>query len=117
MTRPGSGTYVAERSRAIDRPADLGWQTLALGNRTVDATSVTYLLQTEEPGVISLAGGYPHPGLLPGRAVAAAIGRAARRPDAAVRPPLAGIPALRSWFARSVDGSVAPEDVLVATRS
>src|SRR5262249_51445649 len=39
--------------------------------------------------------------------------RAARRPDASERPPLAGIPALRAWFARSISAAISPEDVLV----
>jgi DNA-binding transcriptional MocR family regulator len=86
VTRPGSGTYVAERAARATEPPDLSWQTLALGDRTVDATSVAFLLQTEPPGVVSLAGGYPHPSLLPNRALGAALARAGRRPDASERP-------------------------------
>jgi DNA-binding transcriptional MocR family regulator len=114
VTRPGSGTYVAERvSRAVE-PPDLSWQALALGDRTVDATSVAFLLQVEPTEAVSLAGGYPHPALLPNRALGAALARAARRPDASERPPPAGLPALRAWFARSLGAAaVAPEDVLV----
>jgi DNA-binding transcriptional MocR family regulator len=113
VTRPGSGTYVAERAMRAVEPPDLSWQTLTLGDRTVDATSVAFLLQTEPAGTVSLAGGYPHPSLLPNRALGAALARAGRRPDASERPPPAGIPALRAWFARSLGAAVAPEDVLV----
>ncbi|MCA1690172.1 MAG: GntR family transcriptional regulator, partial [Actinobacteria bacterium] len=76
ITRPGSGTYVAE-SRPAGPPdgLDTSWQTVALGDRTVDAESVAFLLAPHQPGAISLAGGYPHPSLLPTRALAAALGR------------------------------------------
>jgi DNA-binding transcriptional MocR family regulator len=113
VTRPGSGTYVTERPSAAVTRSDLSWQTLALADRTVDATSVAFLLQPDVPNAVSLAGGYPHPSLLPGRALGAALGRAARRADAAERPPLDGIPALRAWFARSLGGAVTRDDVLI----
>jgi DNA-binding transcriptional MocR family regulator len=113
VTRPGSGTYVAERAARAAEPPDLSWQTLALGDRTIDTTSVAFLLQTEPSGAVSLAGGYPHPSLLPNRALSAALARAGRRPDASERPPTAGLPALRAWFARSLGAAVSPEDVLV----
>lgn len=114
VTRPGSGTYVAEPppTRSVEE-ADLSWQTTALGDRTVDADSVAFLLAEDVPGALSLAGGYPHPSLLPTRALAAALARAARRPDAVERPPLTGLAGLRAWFARSVDTSVSIEDVVV----
>ncbi|MGH8919492.1 MAG: GntR family transcriptional regulator, partial [Actinomycetes bacterium] len=126
VTRPGSGTFVAERPRRLAAAAtgcggggggssgsgaadasgavgagrpDLSWQTLALGDRTVDAASVAFLLQAPAPGAVPLADGYPHPSLLPHRALAAALARAGRRPDASERPPPAGIESLRSWFA------------------
>ncbi|HSZ69609.1 MAG TPA: PLP-dependent aminotransferase family protein [Solirubrobacteraceae bacterium] len=113
VTRPGSGTYVAERGPAADPLEDLSWQTLALGDRTVDASSVAFLLRGAEPGQLSLTGGYPNSSLLPGRALALAIARAARRPDAAERPPVAGIAPLREWFARQVAGTVSADDVLI----
>ncbi len=113
VTRPGSGTYVAERREAVAQTRDLSWQTAALGDRTIDATSVAYLLQTPVPGAITLNGGYPHASLLPARPLAAAVARAARRPDATERPPLGGLGALRAWFARTVGASATAEDVLV----
>ena len=113
VTRPGSGTYVAERREASVATRDLSWQTAALGDRTIDATSIAYLLQTPIAGAITLNGGYPHAALLPGRALSAAIARAARRPDASERPPLGGLGALRAWFARAVGAAATAEDVLV----
>jgi DNA-binding transcriptional MocR family regulator len=113
VTRPGSGTYVAERQMRAPEPEDLSWQTLALGDRTVDATSVAFLLRAQEPGQVSLAGGYPHSSLLPGRALGAALARAARRPDVSDRPPPKGISALRAWFARPLAGMVSADDVLI----
>lgn len=116
VTRPGSGTYVAERLAV--GPADgldTSWQTVALGDRTVDAASVAFLLATQHAGAVSLAGGYPHPSLLPTRALGAALARAARRPDASERPPLQGISGLRTWFAGSVGSGIGADDVLITT--
>jgi DNA-binding transcriptional MocR family regulator len=115
VTRPGSGTYVGHRPAMPATGEDLSWQTAALGDRTIDTASVEYLLQAGPPESISLAGGYPHPSLLPTRALAAALARAARRPDASERPPFEGLSALRGWFARSVGGSVTANDVLVTS--
>jgi DNA-binding transcriptional MocR family regulator len=115
VTRPGSGTYVCERASRHLGGSDLSWQTAALGDGTVDSASVEFLLQSEAPERISLAGGYPHPGLLPTRAVAASLARAARRSDAAQRPPLEGLSALRAWFARIAGGSVTAKDVLITS--
>ncbi|MGI8411054.1 MAG: PLP-dependent aminotransferase family protein [Solirubrobacteraceae bacterium] len=112
-TRPGSGTYVAEPFVPAAGSMDFSWQTLALTDRTIDATSVAFLLQSEVEGMVSLAGGYPHPSLLPGRALTAALARAARRPEAAQRPPPAGIGGLRAWFARSLGTTISPEDVII----
>ncbi|HEX2316778.1 MAG TPA: PLP-dependent aminotransferase family protein, partial [Thermomonospora sp.] len=57
--------------------------------------------------------GYLPPSLQPLRALATAAARAARRPDAWERPPLAGIDGLRAWFARTIGGDVTPADVLI----
>lgn len=115
VTRPGSGTFVAERSSPAADPPDLSWQALVLGDRTIDATSVAFLLRPEATGAVSLAGGYPHSSLLPNRALGAALARAARRPDASERPPPAGLSALRAWFGGTVGVAVSPEDVLITS--
>lgn len=114
VTRPGSGTFVAERPRAVSpAPADLGWQAVALADRAVDAGGVAGLLATPPDGVIALSGGYLAPELQPVRALAAAAARAARRPDAWERPPLAGLRGLREWFARTAGGDLTAADVTV----
>ncbi len=114
VARPGSGTYVAERSRpSPHRPADFSWQAVPLSDRTVDADGVIALLSPPPDGVIALSGGYLAPSLQPVRALASAAARAARRPGAWERPPLPGVRELREWFARTIGGDVAPGDVTI----
>ncbi|MFI6523052.1 PLP-dependent aminotransferase family protein [Spirillospora sp. NPDC050679] len=115
VTRPGSGTFAAERPGPAAGPADLDWQAVTLGDRAVDASGVTWLLTPPPEGVIALSGGYLHPTLQPTRALAAAAARAARRPDAWELPPLGGSAELRAWFARAVGGHAAPSDVLITS--
>jgi DNA-binding transcriptional MocR family regulator len=119
VTRPGSGTFVAarpvqpSRSAAAPEPADFDWQSVALGDRTIAAAAVRALLTPPADGTIALSGGYLPPSLRPERALATAMARAARRPDAWDVPPLTGIGGLRAWFARSVGGDATPADVLI----
>ena len=115
VTRPGSGTYVAERPAATApaEPADFDWQAVALGDRTIAAAGVAGLLTPPPAGTIALSGGYLPVSLRPVRALAAALARAARRPDAWDIPPLGGVAELRAWFARGVGGDVTPADVLI----
>ncbi|MEU5878409.1 PLP-dependent aminotransferase family protein [Spirillospora sp. NPDC047279] len=115
VTRPGSGTFAAERPAPAPGGADLGWQSVALGERSVDAAGVTWLLTPAPDGVIPLSGGYLHPSLQPLRALAAAGARAARRPDAWETPPLNGLAGLRTWFARSAGGDLTASDVLITS--
>ncbi|HEX6468881.1 MAG TPA: PLP-dependent aminotransferase family protein [Streptosporangiaceae bacterium] len=114
VTRPGSGTFVAERRQAgATEPADFGWQAVALGDRTIDASAVRGQLTAPPEGTIALNGGYLPTSLRPVRELGTALARAARRPDAWDVPPLAGITELRAWFARAVGGEVTPADVLI----
>ncbi len=114
VARPGSGTYVAERSRpSPHRPADYGWQAVPLADRTVDSAGVVSLLSPPPDGVIALSGGYLAPGLQPVRALSTAAARAVRRPNSWERPPLAGVWELREWFARASGGDVTPGDVTI----
>ena len=116
VSRPGAGTYVAERARVGARgPADLAyaWQTVPLADRTVDARGVLALLSPPPDGVIALSGGYLAPELQPTQALATAAARAVRRPDAWERPPLYGLRGLREWFARTAGGDVSAADVTV----
>ncbi|MFB7228143.1 PLP-dependent aminotransferase family protein [Streptomyces fimicarius] len=115
VTRPGSGTYVAQRTRPRDEvtAADTAWQTVALTDRAVDTRLIAEPLGPPPAGTIALDGGYVHRSLQPTRALSAALARAARRPDAWDRAPVGGLTALRTVFARIVGGSVTAEDVLV----
>ncbi|MBB4776746.1 PLP-dependent aminotransferase family protein [Actinomadura welshii] len=113
VTRPGSGAFAADRPAAAAEPADLGWQAVALGDRSVDSGGVSWLLTPAPEGAVALSGGYLAPALQPARALAAAAARAARRPDAWEVPHTSGIPGLRAWFARTVGGAVSPGEVLV----
>ncbi|MBP2404167.1 DNA-binding transcriptional MocR family regulator [Streptomyces syringium] len=115
VTRPGSGTYVAQRTRldAEAPAADTSWQTVALTDRTVDTHLIADPLGPPPAGTIPLDGGYVHRSLQPARALSTALARAARRPDAWDRAPAGGLPELRTVFAHIVGGSVAAEDVLI----
>ncbi len=113
VTRPGSGTFVATRTRERPEAADTTWQTVALADRAVDTGSITDLLGPPPPGTIMLDGGYLHRSLQPARALSAALARAARRPDAWDRAPTNGLAPLRAVFARMAGGGVTPDDVLV----
>ncbi|TMR06766.1 PLP-dependent aminotransferase family protein [Actinomadura soli] len=115
VTRPGSGAFAAGRRATAAEPADLGWQAVTLGDRSVDAAGVSGLLTPPPEGVIALSGGYLHPTLQPARALATAMARAARRPDAWEMPRLGGMPELRAWFARAVGGAVSPADVVITS--
>ncbi|MET9415519.1 PLP-dependent aminotransferase family protein [Streptomyces klenkii] len=123
-TRPGAGAFRTAPHGAPVRLGDTSWQQVALSAesaaeaipRAVDATGVLTTLAEPPPGVIELSGGYLHPSLQPERALAAALGRAGRRPGAWGRPPIEGVTELRAWFAREIGGpagTLAASDVLI----
>lgn len=116
VTRPGSGTFVATRRSAPTAAAmDTSWQEVALADGSVEARSLTELLSPPPAGAITLAGGYLHRSLQPTSALGAALGRAARRPDAWDRAPTAGLESLRALFARATGADVSTDDVLVTS--
>jgi DNA-binding transcriptional MocR family regulator len=113
VSRPGVGTFVAAPPSRTD-PTDYSWQTVTLADRVIDTEGLSPLADPpHDEGVISLATGYLHPSLMPVRALAVALARAARLPDAWDRPPTAGLHGLRSWFARSAGPDIDARDVLV----
>lgn len=112
VTRPGRGTFVAERPTAR-APVDLSWQAVALGAAGVDAGGLDELLALVPDDAINLASGFIDESLLPVSALTAAATRAARRPGAWARPPLEGLPELRAWFAQDAGADLEPADVLV----
>lgn len=99
-TRPGAGTFV--RAVRTTRPADLGWQTAALGAPHAQAAALSATQRMAAPEAIQLHSGYPARELLPERLVRAALGRAARGTAASTRSPAPGDPDLRAWFAAEI---------------
>jgi DNA-binding transcriptional MocR family regulator len=109
--RPGRGTFVASREAAV--AADTSWQTVALGERAIDAEYLEDLIRPPEPGQLVLSAGYLPPDLQPVAALGAALGRAARRPGAWDRMPPPGLAPLRAHFASAVGGGATAGDVLI----
>lgn len=100
-TRPGAGTFV---SRPTPRPSsDTAWQQVALGTRPVSAHGLeVHQRLRDHPDALQLAMGYPHASIRPDGRIAAALARAARRPQAWSAPPQDGTPELRAWFASEI---------------
>lgn len=109
VTEAGRGTFAARRLGR--REPDTSWQTVALGEATVDGRAVAALLQPAAPGMVVLSSGYPSPDLQPLSALAAAATRAARRPGGWALAPPAGLPELRQLLAAPVGADA--DDVLV----
>ncbi len=104
--RPGVGTFVSG-PHAV-RPADLGWQTTALGAPQSRTATLSSTQRPAPPDAMALHSGYPAPGLLPERLVRRALVRAARGEAAMTRSPAAGLPGLQAWFAAELAAVVAP---------
>ncbi|MFI6939897.1 PLP-dependent aminotransferase family protein [Streptomyces sp. NPDC050418] len=121
VTRPGAGAFRAETRTATAPVGDTSWQQVTLTAqaaaepRAVDASGVLACLAQPPTGVIEFNSGYLHPSLQPEQALAAALGRAGRRPGAWGRPPMDGLPELREWFARGCGGAVTAADVLITS--
>jgi DNA-binding transcriptional MocR family regulator len=124
VTRPGAGVYRAQPLPREVRAVDTSWQQIALtaedqrggepASRVVDASGLSANLAVPPPDVIAFNGGYLHRSLQPERALATALASAARRPGAWERPPLEGLTALRTWFARELGGGLTPAEVLIS---
>ncbi|POX57286.1 GntR family transcriptional regulator [Streptomyces sp. Ru71] len=117
VVRPGNGTFVAPRqARGANAQGDTSWQAIALAGRdraVADPGEPDGPPGPLPPGTVTLSGGYLHEALQPGRALGAALARAARRPDAWHRAPAAGLAPLRALFARQAGSAVSPDDVLI----
>src|SRR5579859_4263284 len=113
-TRPGSGTFVADRTpSAGTSPLDTMWQTVALGDRTIDASALQTYLEANPRGALSLAGGYLHPSLMPIRALSIAAHRAVSRSETWEAPDPRRLSGLRAWFAGHHGAAFAAGDVIV----
>lgn len=98
-TRPGAGNFIAkQRGRG---KSDFSWQTTALGptHRTARVGSI---MSSVPEGSIALHSGYPTAELLPLRLLRAALIRSSRSDAIQERPPTAGLPELRTWFANEL---------------
>ena len=114
-TRPGAGTFVADRIPAAETGSiDTAWQTVALGDRAIDAGALQIYLDANPRGALSLAGGYLHHSLLPIRALSIAAHRAVRRSESWEAPEPRGLSGLRAWFASHHGPGFGPGDVIIS---
>jgi DNA-binding transcriptional MocR family regulator len=113
--RPGRGTFAAgPASPARDVAlADTSWQALALGEAMPDAAELHAHLSLPPAGALPLSVGYPDASLQPLGLLAAAMGRAARRPGSWERTPTEGTERLRAWFALEAGGTFRAHDIIV----
>ncbi|ABP53115.1 transcriptional regulator, GntR family [Salinispora tropica CNB-440] len=123
VSRPGAGTY-RTADRRVTPTGDTSWQESALdaagphaspvgSQRDFKAHAWMGTLLTPDPDIVDLSGGYLHPGLQPLDALATALSRAAKRAQAWDRPPAAGLPELRDWFAADIGGGLGRHDILL----
>ncbi|WP_374447175.1 PLP-dependent aminotransferase family protein [Stella sp.] len=113
-TRPGLGTFVAARPAPdAARPADFGWQSLALGPARSSAAGLAGLLALPSAAARTLNVAYLPEEMQPTALLAAASARAVRRPGIWGRMPSEGVPALRAWFAARSDHAYHPREVTI----
>jgi DNA-binding transcriptional MocR family regulator len=111
--RPGQGTFVAERVEATHPAADYGWQSLALGSARLSVGGLSSLLTMPTARMRALNIGYLPEECLPLPLLAAAGGRALRRPGVWARGPVEGLEALRAWFAAQTGGAYTAREVTI----
>jgi len=113
-TLPGSGTFVADRI-VVDgaKKLDTSWQSVALGDRAIDARSLQTYLEVNPRGALSLSGGYLHPSLMPIRALSIAAHRAVSRSETWEAPDPRGLAGLRAWFASHHGSAFGAGDVVI----
>lgn len=113
--RPGSGTFVADHMTTADMSQlDTMWQTVALGDRAIDAGALQSYLETNPRGALSLAGGYLHSSLMPIRALSIAAHHTATRSETWETPDPRGLRGLREWFAGHHGAGFGAGDVIVS---
>lgn len=112
VTRPGDGTYVAQRAKP-ERALDLSWQTVSLGSAPVGAEGLESLIIPPRSHIIQLGTGYTDASLQPIALLQKATARAAADPSVWGRIPVEGREDLRAWFARDVGGDAQPQNVMI----
>jgi DNA-binding transcriptional MocR family regulator len=110
LSRPGDGTYVAERAREVPR-ADSSWQLTVLGPAADPIANAAFDLPG--PGALVLGSGYADVSLQPLALLAKAARRASANARAWDRLAPEGHPELRLWFARDVGGNSRADDVVL----
>jgi len=111
-TRPGSGTYTAP-PRLTTSPADVSWQTLALGTKAGLGADLERMVTPSPADAISMASGFLDERLQPLGLLAAAATRAARRPQAWNRLPAQGLSELRAHFATETGAALTAQNVVI----
>lgn len=112
-TRPGQGAFVAPAKARVSSE-DVGWQTVALGERPEVLEAFSEVFEPVPLGVLPLGSGYLDRSLQPLAGLSAAMSRAVRRPGAWDRVPAEGLEPLRAWFAAELGREFRTQDVLVA---
>jgi DNA-binding transcriptional MocR family regulator len=112
IAHPGRGTFVAHPPPSPTGAPDLGWQAVSLGESPPGSSALLELLSPPAAGAVPLVSGYPDGSLHP-PGLAAALARAGRRPGVWGKAPLAGVEALRAWFARETGAGYGPDDVII----
>jgi DNA-binding transcriptional MocR family regulator len=113
--RPGRGTFIAPPRATAEEAPDHAWQTVALGARSLDETTLEQLVRSPPPGMLVLSTGYLPEDLQPHGALGQALARAARRPGAWSAMPTEGLTPLRGLFAGWFGGGHTADDVLVVS--
>jgi len=113
--RPGQGTFVAARpeAAAVPKATELAWQSLALGPSRTASAALGSLCLVPSDEARALNAGYLPAKLQATGLLAAAAGRALRRPGLWARMPVEGLPALRAWFAEATGGAFHPHEVTI----
>ncbi len=111
--RPGQGTFIASRAQPDAAPADLDWQSVALGPGRAPTGALGSLCLVPPDHARALNAGYLPEELQATVLLAAAAARAVRRPGVWARMPIEGLPPLRAWFATATGGAYQPHEVTI----
>ena len=111
--RPGQGTFAAVPAEPVAPPADMGWQSMALGPGRVVTDGLASLSAMAPARAHPLNLGYLPEELQATALLATAAARALRRPGVWGRMPIEGMDGLRAWFAEASDGAYAAHEVTI----